>query len=145
MSHDSAGINQRLREAGFRVTPQRQLILDAVCELGEHVAPEEVYEHVRRITPSLSRATVYRTLHFLTEQRILAMVPKADGRLAYEIAGPEPHHHLVCRTCESFLELPHSVLRTFRQTMDTQYDFEIDVSHVSFFGHCTDCRNAAGA
>ena len=81
MSHNTAEINQQLRDAGYRVTPQRQLILDAVCELGEHVAPDAVYEHVRRIAPSLSRATVYRTLHFLTEQRILAMV--ADGRRAH--------------------------------------------------------------
>ena len=145
MSHNTAEINKRLREAGYRVTPQRQLILDAVCELGKHVSPDAVYDVVRRKTPSLSRATVYRTLHFLTEQRILAMVQMADGRVAYEVAGPEPHHHLVCRTCDSFLELPHSVLRTFRQRMDSQYDFEIDVSHVSFFGHCTDCRDAAGA
>ncbi len=145
MSHNTTEINRQLRKSGYRVTPQRQLILDAVCELGRHVSPEAVYELVRRKTPSLSRATVYRTLHFLTEQRILAMVQMVDGRTAYEIAGSEPHHHLVCRSCDRFLELPHSVLRSFRRAMETQYDFEIDVSHVSFFGHCTDCRDAAGA
>ena len=133
MSHNTTEINRQLRKSGYRVTPQRQLILDAVCELGRHVSPEAVYELVRRKTPSLSRATVYRTLHFLTEQRILAMVQMVDGRTAYEIAGAEPHHHLVCRSCDSFLELPHSVLRSFRRAMETQYDFEIDVSHVSFF------------
>ena len=145
MSHNTTEINRQLRKSGYRVTPQRQLILDAVCELGRHVSPEAVYELVRRKTPSLSRATVYRTLHFLTEQRILAMVQMVDGRTAYEIAGSEPHHHLVCRSCDSFLELPHSVLRSFRRAMEAQYDFEIDVSHVSFFGHCTDCRDSAGA
>ena len=145
MSHNTTEINRQLRKSGYRVTPQRQLILDAVCELGRHVSPEAVYELVRRKTPSLSRATVYRTLHFLTEQRILAMVQMVDGRTAYEIAGSEPHHHLVCRSCDSFLELPHSVLRSFRRAMETQYDFEIDVSHVSFFGHCTDCRDSGGA
>lgn len=145
MSYDTTKIGQQLREAGYRVTPQRQLILDAVCELGKHVAPEAVYERVHRIAPTLSRATVYRTLHFLTDQRILAMVQMVDGRIVYEFAGSEPHHHLVCRLCDSFLELPHSVLWEFRQTMATQYDFEIDVSHVSFFGRCTSCRGASGA
>ncbi len=145
MSQNTAEISRHLRNSGFRVTPQRQLILDAVCKLGEHVTPEAVYDHVHRIAPTLSRATVYRVLHFLTEQRILAMVYMADGHLAYEMAGAEPHHHLVCRTCDSLFELPHSVLRSFRQTMDAQYDFEIDVSHLSFFGHCTDCRDSTGA
>ena len=82
-------------------TPNANSILDAVCQLGEHVTPEAVYDHVHRIAPTLSRATVDRVLHFLTEQRILAM--------------------------------------------DAQYDFEIDVSHLSFFGHCTDCRNFTDA
>ena len=145
MNNNTAEISQQLRESGYRITPQRQLILDAVCQLGEHVTPEEVYDHVHHIAPSLNRATVYRVLHFLTEQRILAMVHMADGRLAYEMAGPEPHHHLVCRTCDSLLELPHSVLLAFCLAMETQYDFEIDVSHVSFFGNCTDCRDSADA
>ena len=145
MSYDTTEINRQLRESGYRITPQRQLILDAVCHLGEHVTPETVYDHVHHIAPTLSRATVYRALHFLTEQRILAAVHMADGRLAYEMAGPEPHHHLICRTCDSLLELPHSVLLSFLRAMDTQYDFEIDVSHLSFFGHCTDCRSSTDA
>jgi Fur family ferric uptake transcriptional regulator len=145
MSHNTTEVNRQLRKSGYRVTHQRQLILDAVCDLGEHVSPEAVYEHVHRSAPTLSRATVYRVLHFLTEQRILAMVQLVDGRFGYEIAGPEPHHHLICRSCDSFHELPHSVLQAFRQAMEAQYNFEIDVGHVSFFGHCTDCRDAAGA
>ena len=145
MSHDTTEISRQLRKSGYRVTPQRQLILDAVCHLGDHVTPEAVYDHVHRIAPTLSRATVYRALHFLTEQRILAMVYMAGGRLAYEMAGPEPHHHLVCRSCDGLLELPHSVLLAFCRAMEAQYDFEVDVSHVSFFGHCTDCRDSAEA
>ena len=141
---NTAEISRQLRKSGYGVTPQRQLILEAVCQLGKHVTPETVYDHVHRIAPTLSWATVYRVLHFLTEQRILAMVLMAEGRLAYEMSGPEPHHHLVCRTCDSLLELPHSVLQSFRRAMETQYDFEIDVSHVSIFGHCADCRSSAG-
>lgn len=100
MSHNNVVISRQLREAGYRFTPQRQLILDAVCELGQQVTPDAVYEKVARIAPTLSRATVYRVLHFLTEQRILAMVQRGDGHYGYEIAGSEPHHHLVCRSCD---------------------------------------------
>ena len=134
-------ISQQLRQAGYRVTPQRQFILDAVCELGEHVTPEAVYERVQNIAPSLNRATVYRALHFLTEQRILTVAQLGDGRLASEFVGPEPHHHLVCRTCSSSLELPHTVLHAFHKAMEAQYDFVIDMDHISFFGQCTDCRD----
>ena len=145
MSRMTTENNRQLRRSGYRVTPQRQLILDAVCQLGDHVAPEAVYFQVHRTAPILSRATVYRVLHFLTEQRFLAMVHVAGGRLVYEMAGPEPHHHLVCRSCDSMLELPHSLLRSIRRAMDSQFGLEIDVSEVSFFGHCSDCRDSVGA
>jgi len=63
------------------VTPQRQLILDAVCALGGHVTPEEVYTHVSAVTPTLNQATVYRTLHFLSEQGVIRRPEKNGGKL----------------------------------------------------------------
>jgi Fur family ferric uptake transcriptional regulator len=134
-------IAEQLRDAGYRVTPQRQLILDAVCALGDHVTAEEVYTQVQTLTPSLNRATVYRTLHFLAAQHILAATPLLDGRQGYEIAGPEPHHHLVCRHCGHSTALPHSALRTLFGAVDERYGFAIDMDHISFFGQCAECRH----
>jgi Fur family ferric uptake transcriptional regulator len=140
MSHNMTAIAEQLRGAGYRVTPQRQIILDAICALGEHVTAESVYERVQATTPSLNRTTVYRTLHFLTEQHILAATPLLDGRFGYEIAGPEPHHHLVCRRCGHNIDLPHGVLCSLITAIGSQYDFEIDMDHISFFGQCATCR-----
>lgn len=141
MSHDMKTIASKLREAGYRVTPQRQLILDAVCQLGGHVTPEAVYEHVQVIAPSLNRATVYRTLNFLSELRILTATDIGGGHFGYELAGAEPHHHLVCRDCGREIEIPHHALRHFYGEMEAQHDFVVDVDHLSFFGLCADCRD----
>ncbi|MCI0399104.1 MAG: transcriptional repressor [Chloroflexi bacterium] len=143
MSHNMVAIAGRLREAGYRVTPQRQLILDSICAQGGHVTPEAVYEHVRTIAPTLSQATVYRTLHFLTEQGILTITQVDGGRFGYELAGPEPHHHLVCRACQASIELSHATLRPLYHAIEAQHDFAIDMNHVTFFGLCADCRHVA--
>lgn len=140
MSHDINNIAAQLRQAGYRVTPQRQLILDAVCKLGGHVTPEEVYDQVKRITPSLNRATVYRTLHFLSEQRIITVAQMRDGRFGYELAGEQPHHHLVCQQCEASLEIPHAILSELYSQIEAEYNFAIDMNHISFFGLCEQCR-----
>lgn len=139
MSHNMNVIATQLREAGYRVTPQRQLILDAVCELGGHVTPEEVYARVQMITPSLNLTTVYRTLQFLSEQNILTITQLRDGRSSYEIASSEPHHHLVCRGCNTSIEIPHAALRSFFHNMQGQHGFTIDMNHITFFGYCADC------
>jgi Fe2+ or Zn2+ uptake regulation protein len=132
----------QLRESGFRVTPQRQLILDAVCALGGHVTPEAVYEHVLALSPTINRATVYRTLNFLSEIRILTATDIGGGHFGYEFAGPEPHHHLLCRACGDEVEIPHSALRQFFADMDAQHDFVVDAHHLSFSGLCGSCRNS---
>ncbi len=140
MSHDMVAIASQLRQAGYRVTPQRQLILDAICELGGHVTPEAVYDQVKIITPSLNRATVYRTLHFLCAQQIITVTQLRDGRFGYELAGEAPHHHLVCQQCENSIEVPHTLLQQLYSQMETEYDFAIDMNHISFFGLCAQCR-----
>ncbi len=138
MSHDLPAIATRLRQAGYRMTLQRQIILDAICDLGGHVAPYAVCAHVRAVAPTLNQATVYRTLNFLTRQRIITATQRPNGRLCYEIAGPE-HYHLVCRQCGDSIELPYASLENFIQAMEAQHGFCIDMSHISFFGRCARC------
>ena len=59
----------RMRDHGFRVTPQRQLILEAIYESGGHTTPEEIYERVHAKAPAVNLATIYRTVDFLRELR----------------------------------------------------------------------------
>lgn len=141
MSHDMARIAARLHEEGYRVTPQRQLILDAVCALGGHVTPEAVYERVQQTPPAVNRATVYRSLHFLAEMGILAVANIGSGRFGYEMAGEERHHHLVCRRCGATVELPQAAVRRLLAEMEAQHDFAIQMNHITFLGLCANCRD----
>ncbi len=144
MSHDMVAISARLRQAGFRVTPQRQLILDAVCKLGGHVTPEAVYTQVRSITPAINRATVYRTLHFLTDQQILAEMALPNGRTGYEIASETPHHHLVCRQCRDTVEIADGMIRPLGEAIERQYNFTLDMRHIILLGLCAECQADIG-
>src|SRR5512134_1697081 len=88
----------RLHSQGYRLTSQRQLILEAIRRADDHVTPEQVYATIHRHHPAVSRATIYRTLDFLCEMRLIHAM-RWGGKMYYEIAGEEPHHHLVCRAC----------------------------------------------
>ena len=55
MSHDQQVFANLVRERGFRLTPQRQIILDAICEGGGHTTPEEIYERVQAVAPAVNR------------------------------------------------------------------------------------------
>lgn len=140
MSHDMETIAARLRREGYRVTPQRQLILDAVCRLGGHVTAEAVYESVREIVPALNQGTVYRALNFFCDQGIVTATQQANGLSVYEIAGQQPHHHFVCRSCGENYEVSHDMLQPLFERAQEEFGFTVEMDHISFFGLCEHCR-----
>jgi hypothetical protein len=86
---------RRLWAAGHRATRQRALILDAVCAGGGHTTLGEVYARVRRADRTVDRSTVYRALHLFVELGIVLAADTGAGETVYEVAKPQPHHHLV--------------------------------------------------
>lgn len=130
-----------IRQRGFRVTPQRQLILEAVRAGKGHSTPEQVYNRVIRKAPALNRATVYRTLEFLAEQHLITSADVGTGGKVYEIAGEQPHHHLVCENCGKVEQINHSIMeRAFKQ-IEREHGFKVTTDHLALFGLCKDCRS----
>jgi Fur family ferric uptake transcriptional regulator len=142
MSHNRLNYTQRLHERGFRVTPQRQTILDAICAAGGHTTLEEVWTRVHAGSPVLNRATVYRTLEFLRAMRLIVAL-ELDGVTYYEIAGEAPHHHLVCRTCGQVSELEHALIARLGAQVRRRAGFIVDTDHVALHGQCAACHRKA--
>ncbi len=141
MTHFNVDYAALMRKRGFRVTPQRQIILDAICEGGGHTTPEEIYRRVHAKAPAINRATVYRTLDFLCELRLVVAMRVGD-QTYYEIAGERPHHHLVCRSCGAIIQLDSTLLEGLVASIDKKHHFYVDMDHVGLFGLCEDCRRA---
>jgi Fe2+ or Zn2+ uptake regulation protein len=140
MTHTTSDYAALIRKQGFRLTPQRQLILDAICESGGHVTPEEIYERVQAVSPAVNRATVYRNLDFLCDIR-LVVAANIGRHMYYEIAGKQPHHHLICRRCNTVTQIDHTAIRDFFELVETAHDFKVDMDHLTLFGLCTQCRS----
>jgi Fur family ferric uptake transcriptional regulator len=128
-----------LRERGLRLTPQRQLILEAVHELG-HATPESVHHHVRERAAGVNITTVYRTLELLEELGLVSHTHLSHGSPTYHAAGQNQHVHLVCRSCGSIAEVDPSVMRPVTDQLREEQRFRVDVGHVSLFGVCGNCK-----
>jgi len=89
-----------LRDKGLRLTPQRELVLAAVRELG-HATPEEVAEKVRQSHPGINLSTVYRNLETLENVGLVQHTHLGHGGATYHAAEELTHLHLVCGTCGS--------------------------------------------
>jgi Fur family ferric uptake transcriptional regulator len=129
---------QVLRERGLRLTAQRQLVLEAVYDLG-HATPDQVHCKVAETAAGVNISTVYRTLELLEEIGLVTHTHLSHGAPTYHAASEEQHVHLVCRDCGRVDEVQPSVLDNVSATLQTDLGFQVDVGHVSFFGKCREC------
>lgn len=131
-------LTAHLRQHGFRMTPQRLVILRTLNEAGTHLTPLEVYQRAVERMPGLTEPTVYRALTFLAGQGLVLAAHIGSGQLVYEIAGHD-HHHLICRLCNASVEIDHSLLKDLYAQLGAKTGFQIDSVHVTFFGLCPLC------
>ena len=141
MTHHQINYDKRIREQGFRLTPQRQIIMDALCAIGGHATVGQVYDRVHAATPSIDRATVYRTLHFFRDLR-LVVATEIAGEMLYEVAGETPHHHLICRVCGSQQLLSEQHLHDLVEHLQQEHGFTAEINHLVIPGICQDCATA---
>lgn len=109
MSAYSLGLlKEELNKRGFRLTSQRQQILEIIQAVpqGHHLSAEELHSILKKNGSRISLSTVYRTLHLMTYMGVLRELELAEGHKHYEINLPSPgqHHHLVCVQCNRTLE-----------------------------------------
>jgi Fur family ferric uptake transcriptional regulator len=131
-----------LRARGYRLTPQRQLVLEAVGTLG-HSTPEEIATAVRRTASGVNISTVYRTLELLEDLGLVRHTHLGHGAPTYSIATHDDHVHLVCRDCGGVEEAPAELVSAAVERLSTEKGFSVDVGHFALFGRCRGCREQA--
>lgn len=131
---------ETLRKLGYRLTPQRLIILSAIHSSDNHISAEEIHAQVRATYPQVNISTVYRTLELLKELGLVTETNLGGGRLRYHIIAKGHHHHIICRKCGRVFELDESVLLPLRDILLREYGFRADLSHLAIFGHCLECQ-----
>jgi Fur family ferric uptake transcriptional regulator len=133
-------LQAELRSRGYRLTPQRQLVLEAVTTLG-HATPEEVSAWVRERAAGVNISTVYRTLELLEEVRLVKHAHLSHGAPTYHAAEAPEHVHLVCRDCGTIIEIQPAEVAPLVDRLRTSRGFVADVGHLTVFGACSECAS----
>ena len=129
---------ERLRAVGLRVTQSRLAVLDVV-DADPHLSAEQVAERVRTGIGAVSTQAIYDALNTLTEHRILRRFEPAGSAMKFEVATGDNHHHLVCRSCGTAVEIEGPAVERWTRAVAEQSAFR-DVSHtLEIFGTCAAC------
>lgn len=137
------GWQSQLRARGYRLTPQRKLVLDAVRSLG-HSTPEEITAKVQAESGSVNTSTVYRSLDLLEELGLVTHTHLGHGAPTYHPADASDHIHLVCGVCGSVESVSADVLTPLVGILQEREGFEVDVTHIAVQGRCARCTSSSG-
>ncbi len=129
---------EKLRGSGYRLTPQRELILEAVDTLG-HATPDEVLAEVHKQAEAVNASTVYRTLEVLEELGLVRHAHLSDRAPTYHSVRDHEHFHLVCRNCHRVISVDPDVLEPVLSRLRAEHGFEPDVGHLTMHGACRRC------
>ena len=140
----TADAAELLRDRGVRVTAQRVAVLIAVADQ-PHRTTDEIETAVRAELGAISKQAVYDVLAALTDAGALRRIQPAGSPARYEDRVGDNHHHLICRSCGSTVDVDCAVGEVPCLTAADDAGYEVDEAEVIYWGRCPDCVSAAPA
>lgn len=131
----------RLRERGYRITPQRLAILRVLILLPGHPTAEDIFLALAKDFPSMSLATVYKTLTMLKQEQEVLEIEFSSRDNRFDALTPTPHPHLICSRCGLVVDPPLPSLPRILEDMTQGTGFAIQTHRLDFFGLCPQCRS----
>ena len=134
----------KLRQHDYRLTPQRMALVRLIAASDGHPSAAQLFERVKREYPTMSQATVYKTLDLLKELgEVLEIDLREDSH--YDGNRPFPHPHLVCMRCQSILDGELECTQTLVRELEKDSGFRIERHDLIFYGYCPECQKLVEA
>lgn len=133
---------QKLREKGYKLTPQRYEILKFLITTKTHPTVEEVYLEVRKKHPMIGLGTVYKTLEMLRDLQEIQEVGRGEGGVRYDGANPETHAHFICLKCKKVSDVEGLPITDLFEMVEEMTRKHVLSHRIEFYGYCNACSPA---
>jgi Fur family peroxide stress response transcriptional regulator len=135
------GLEVVLRDMGCKVTPQRLAIYEVLKNCNMHPTAETIYNIISSDYPTMSLATVYKTLDLLKETGIIQELNIAGNTSRYDVIS-KPHPHILCTKCGRIENMDISLPKNMVSKAKKISGYDIQSFQLYFFGVCPYCRNS---
>ena len=133
-----------LKKFDYRLTPQRVELVRLIAASEGHPSALQLYEKIKAQFPTISHATVYKTLALLKEMGQVLEIDLHDDS-HYDGNDPNPHPHLICIKCSKIMDGTLDIEPRVLEKLEETTGYKIIRPQLSFYGYCSDCRNEAAA
>ena len=130
-----------LKKSNLKITNQRLKILEAFLKTERHISCDDLYRTIRRNSPEIGYATVYRTLKLIQGTGLAREVDFGDkvSRLEHEY-GHKHHDHLICLKCGKFFEVFNPEIEELQEKLAKRHSFTAVRHKMDIFGYCRKCK-----
>jgi Fur family peroxide stress response transcriptional regulator len=136
-------IIKKIKENNQRLTPQRLAIVKILAHSESHPSVEKIYQQLHGDFPTMSLATVYKTVSLVKDLGELLELGFSDGSNRYDGNKPYPHPHVICVKCKKIIDPDLASLEDIKEEVTVKTGFEIITHRLDFFGICRECLNKA--
>ena len=130
---------EKLRQCGFRATPQRLAIYDALCRAGDHPTIEQMHEWTMKRDPTISLATVYKTLQVFTEIGLAREMGFRNESTRYD-PKVDFHINVICKNCGIVEDFELEALEEIPSIISRRIDFEVQSQSFEVYGPRSKCK-----
>ena len=131
-----------LKKQGYKLTPQRRVVIHEIISSQDHLTPASIYKKVHQDYPNIGLVTIYRTLGILTELGLICELHVGGICRSYTISTPQHHHHLICSNCGIVIDFTGHHLSALERSLSKESGFRIDSHLLEFVGLCQTCQKA---
>lgn len=128
-----------LRKRGFKVTPQRLAIYKVLALSKEHPSAEMIFNQLQPLYPTMSLATVYKTIDILREIGLVQVLNAGEDSFRYD-ANIENHPHIRCMKCGRVDDLDGIDTADFIRSVQKSTSYVITGQQFYFYGICPICQ-----
>lgn len=132
---------EKISSNGYKITPQRELILKIMEESNIPLTAEAITGEIRKEKPNISLATVYRNLNLMVEMRLVNKFYAGSEPALYELSDEHKHHHhMTCLNCGKVINLAICPLKKEIDDIARQYNFMVKDHYFEIIGYCSQCK-----
>lgn len=129
-----------LKDHNLKVTPQRLSIFRMLRNTTVHPSAETIYTNLHDDYPTMSLATVYKTLDALVKYGLVQQLNVGEDSYRYD-ADTSPHSHIKCITCHKVIDMYHAKsVEQLRHEVAELTHFDLSYEQLYFFGVCPECK-----
>jgi Fur family peroxide stress response transcriptional regulator len=128
-----------LRKKGYKATTQRIAVCRFALNSREHPSAQKIYAEVKKVHPTVSLATVYKTLQILKEQDLMQELDLPESKARFD-SYMDPHINIVCLQCGNIQDSSDTIAREMVERVTTKADFTRTGQRIDIYGLCKTCR-----